>query len=190
MKVFDAVVNRRTIRVFQEKPLDYAILEKCIEGARLAPTAMNSQLCEYFVADEKSLVAQILTPSLSGRCCKTGTGLLPKRAVAILLSLSIGTGKARLDGTPSRYRNGTETWRWWPLGLVSALIMTGIDKRIEIIKTPAKYEVAAMLALGYPDEKIVLESTSGSVKRWVDEQGVLHIPKRTLEDILHHNRFE
>ncbi len=46
------------------------------------------------------------------------------------------------------------------------------------------------MALGYPDEKIVLETTFHSVKRWVDEEGVRHVPKRKLEDILYRNRFE
>jgi nitroreductase len=75
---------------------------------------------------------------------------------------------------------------------VGTCIMTGIDKKRigEIINAPKKCEVAAMLALGYPDEKIVLETTFHSVKRWVDEEGVRHVPKRKLEDILYRNRFE
>ena len=199
MKVFDAVVNRRTIRVFQEKPLDYAILEKCIEGARLAPTAMNSQLCEYFVADEKSLVAQILDSiAFWGGVAKPAQGWSPEKKplayIVVLINLELekergcGRNNAFLDIGMALENMALVAFE---LG-VGTCIMTGIDKKRigEIIKSPAKYEVAAMLALGYPDEKIVLESTSGSVKRWVDEQGVLHIPKRTLEDILHHNRFE
>jgi len=75
---------------------------------------------------------------------------------------------------------------------VGTCIMTGIDKKKveKIIGAPGKYEVAAMLALGYPDEEIVLEAADGSVKRWVDEQGVRHVPKRQLADILHRNRFK
>jgi nitroreductase len=75
---------------------------------------------------------------------------------------------------------------------VATCIMTGIDKKRvgEIIKTPAKYEVAAMLALGYSDETVVLEATDGSVKRWVDEKGARHVPKRKLKDVLHYNKFK
>jgi nitroreductase len=69
--------------------------------------------------------------------------------------------------------------------------MTGFDKEKikEVLNAPEKYEVVAMIALGYPDEKFVLETATDSIKRWVDEQGVRHVPKRRLEDILHRNRF-
>jgi hypothetical protein len=49
--------------------------------------------------------------------------------------------------------------------------------------------VAAMLALRYPDEGFALEVADDSVKRWVDEKGVRHIPKRRLEDVLHRNKY-
>lgn len=46
-----------------------------------------------------------------------------------------------------------------------------------------------MLALGYADESPVTEVLTDSTKRWTDDTGVLHVPKRRLEDILHRNRF-
>lgn len=37
---------------------------------------------------------------------------------------------------------------------------------------------------------IVDDETSDSVERWKDDQGVLHVPKRRLADILHRNKFK
>jgi len=199
MEVFDAVVNRRSIRIFEDKPLDYAVLEKCAEAARLAPSAMNSQLCEYVVVDGKQLLAEVLdSVALWGGVSKPEGGWTPeKKPVAyIVVLINLELEKERGCGRSNAFLDiGLAMENMVLVALeqgVGTCIMTGIDKKRigEIINAPKKFEVAAMLALGYPDEKIVLETTFHSVKRWVDEEGVRHVPKRKLEDILYRNRFE
>lgn len=53
---------------------------------------------------------------------------------------------------------------------------------------PARYEVLLVIALGVPAETVVLEplsaSPDGSIKYWRDAEGVHHVPKRPLEDVL------
>lgn len=40
------------------------------------------------------------------------------------------------------------------------------------------------MALGYPAEKVVIESPEGdNIRYWRDDTGVHHVPKRTLEDV-------
>jgi nitroreductase len=63
------------------------------------------------------------------------------------------------------------------------------DKLKRILNIPDTYEIAILLALGYPDESPVVEVADGSVERWVDDEGVLHVPKRRLDDVLHRNGF-
>ena len=199
MEVRDAVANRHSIRIFKEKAVDYAVLESCVEAARLAPTAMNSQLCEYFIADDKKQVTEILdSVALWGGVPKPAGGWSPeKKPVAyIVVLINLELEKERGCGRANAFLDiGLAMENMALVALeqgVGTCIMTGIDKKRvgEIINAPAKYEVAAMLALGYPDEKIVLETTDASVKRWVDEEGVRHVPKRKLEDILHCNKFK
>ena len=60
MDVYKAVVKRRSIRSFKETEVPYAALEKCVDAARLAPSAMNCQLCEYLVVDDKELLPCVL----------------------------------------------------------------------------------------------------------------------------------
>ena len=43
-----------------------------------------------------------------------------------------------------------------------------------------------MLALGYPKEEVVIERIryNGSVVYWRDSQGVHHVPKRDLDELI------
>ena len=58
------------------------------------------------------------------------------------------------------------------------------------LNIPDKYDVALIVAMGYPDESPVPEVATDSVQYWVDSQGVRHVPKRKLEDITHRNKFQ
>ena len=59
----------------------------------------------------------------------------------------------------------------------------------QILSVPDGYDIALVVAMGYPDENPVTEVSTGPIATWVDGQGVRHVPKRKLEDIVHRNRF-
>jgi hypothetical protein len=46
-----------------------------------------------------------------------------------------------------------------------------------------------VIALGYPDEEPLVEEFQGDIKYWLDENNVLHVPKRSIDSILHRNRY-
>jgi len=63
------------------------------------------------------------------------------------------------------------------------------DKLRGILNIPGDYEIPLVLAMGYPDESPIEEPFDGSVKYWKDEDGVLHVPKKKLDRVLHWNTF-
>ncbi|MDI6815199.1 MAG: nitroreductase family protein, partial [Dehalococcoidales bacterium] len=76
------------------------------------------------------------------------------------------------------------------LGIGSCAITSFKQGKLrQVLNIPDKYEIALVLALGFPDESPVLEVATDSIKRWVDSEGVPHIPKRKLEDIIHRINF-
>jgi len=56
----------------------------------------------------------------------------------------------------------------------------------KVLNIPQRYEILLGLALGKPKEKVEIEKlgADGCVKYWRDGEGVHHVPKRSLDDII------
>ncbi len=198
MDVYEAVTRRRSIREFKDIPVAYDILEKCVNAARLAPVAMNCQLCEYIIVDDEQLLPRVFDSVLSWAGAprpKDGwpPGRRPRAYIITLINIAleaeIGAGR-----TNTNYDVGLAAENMILVALeqgIGSCPITGFEpgKLRQVLNIPDKYEIALMLALGFPDESPVTEVATESIKRWVDNKGERHIPKRKLEDITHRNRF-
>jgi nitroreductase len=198
MDVYEAAISRRSIREFKDIPVPYDILEKCVNAARLAPSAMNSQLCEYIIVDEEQLLPRIFDAVGSWFGVprpKDGwpSGRRPKAYIITLINSQL-----------EKELGGNIRWTSYDVGMAAEnMMLVALEQGIgscaiasfkqaklrQVLNIPDKYEIALGLALGFPDESPVLEVATDSIKRWVDSSGVRHIPKRKLEDITHRNRF-
>ena len=63
------------------------------------------------------------------------------------------------------------------------------EKLTDILSIPSIYEIDSILALGYPAEEPVVEEFIDSVDYWKDDEGVLHVPKRGLQELIHWDGF-
>jgi len=79
----------------------------------------------------------------------------------------------------------------WSEGVASCWIASVNRPAVaELLGVPEEFRVYDVLALGYPDEKPVPEVMQGdSIKYWLDDNDVLHVPKRRLSDVVYHERF-
>lgn len=58
-------------------------------------------------------------------------------------------------------------------------------KLSELLNIPDRYEIINVISLGKPIEKVVIdEITNGNFKYWRDNDGVHHVPKRSLKEIV------
>ena len=198
MDVYAAVSQRRSIRKFKETAVAYEVLERCVDVARLAPSAMNSQLGEYVVVDDEKLLLQVLdTVSLWAGVPRPPEGWsLPSRPRAYIVALinttlekERGAGRRNADFDAAlAVENMVLTAQEQGLG---SCVITGFspEKLRRALNIPTEYDIAILLALGYADEQPMIEESDASVKRWRDDDGVLHVPKRSLAGVLHRNSF-
>jgi len=66
MSFLDLVSRRQSIRSYLNKPIPKDDILKCIEAARLAPSACNVQPWKFVVVDEKNLIDKIVDEACLG----------------------------------------------------------------------------------------------------------------------------
>ena len=74
---------------------------------------------------------------------------------------------------------------------IGSCILCNIDREKirSVLKIPLSLNIDSLIALGYKAEYPVIEDLKDSVKYWRDEEMVLHVPKRKLENIIYINKF-
>jgi nitroreductase len=197
MKVYEAILQRRAIRRFKNKAVPYEALEKCIDAARLAPSGRNQQLGEYIVINDAKVLPGIFENiGGSAKLPPDKGGPKPEqtpRAYTIVLI------NKTLEGDPNRRRvtlidvglaaeNIMLTALEQSIGSCPILMFNEADLKL-LLEIPEGYDIALVIAMGYPDESPVADVAKDSLNVWVDDKGVRHVPKRKLADIIHHDKF-
>ena len=186
------VRRTRTVRRFEEKrKIDPARLRELIDLARLGGSARNAQVLKYMVITDDTL-RQLLFPLLGWAGYLRdwpgpGPGEQPPAYIVCLLDKEL--------------LRGPETEAHFDLGIATQNLLLGAAEsglfgcRIgafspglvqRLLQLEDRFKVLLVLALGYPAETVVLEEVGvdGDIRYWHDEQGVHHVPKRNLTEIL------
>ncbi len=197
MKVYEATLERRSIRRFKDKAVPYEALEKCIDAARLAPSGRNQQVLEYIVINDAKVLPGIfeniggsakLPPYKGGPRPEQS----PKAYTIILVN-------KQWEGDPNRRRvtqidvglaaeNILLTALEQGLGCCPILMFNEADIKL-LLEIPDTYDIALVIPMGYPDESPVADIAADSTNIFVDDKGVRHVPKRKLADVIHKNKF-
>lgn len=190
MSTYDLILERRTIRKFQRKPVPYQILEKCVNAARLAPSGANLQPLEFIIIDRTDL-AEVVFSTLKWAGYLGGWEPAKDEKPAAYIVV-ISNESLNSDG---RYGVGMAVVNMLLTALeegIGSCCIGSIDKNKirSTLNIPEFYSVELVVALGYPAEESVIEEFSDSVKYWRDQNGVMHVPKRRLDSILHKNSWK
>jgi nitroreductase len=189
--VYEAVTSRRTTRRFRQEALDRGMLTKLINAARLAPSASNLQPCEYIVVDDPQVANDVFhTLKWAKYIAPEGDPKEGERPVAYIVVLL--NGKKREDGGEVDAAAAIENILLTAYGEgIGSCWLGSIDRGhlANILHVPEHCKIDSVVALGYLAEKPLLEVMVESVKYWKDEHGILHVPKRKLQDILHYNEY-
>jgi nitroreductase len=154
---FDLVEQRRSIRRFLEKPVERKDIIKCIEAARLAPSADNAQPWRFLIVDDPDLKARFAREVFSGIYSVTKFAAKAPVLILVLARLQVIThriGKQIQDiqfhlldiGIAGEHvvlqaqDMGFGTcWMGW----------FNVRRARKFFRIPQKYKIVGMLALGY-----------------------------------------
>ena len=191
MDVLKAIMERRTIRRFKEKEVPFEVLEKCVDAARVSPSARNVQELEFVIVDDKEKVAEVNgAVRFGGTVAEKGRvrGEGPKAFIAIVAEKE----RANEDytGINVGIAAGAIVLAAWEQG-IGCCIMGAIEREQikKILGIPETYSLPLVVSMGYPLEKPVMEEVKGKKLGYWLEGEELHIPKRELGEVLHRNQF-
>jgi len=184
----DSIIKNRSYRRFYEEvPIELETLRQLVDLARLSSSAGNLQPLKYILSSDPQKNALIFPHLAWAGYLKDwsgpGEGERPSAYIIILgdtkISQSFGcdhgiAAQSILLGAAEKGLGGC---------------MIGSIKRQELRKAldiPSCYEILLILALGKPREKVVIETVgpNGDIKYWRDSEGMHHVPKRALDELI------
>lgn len=206
MDTYRTILKRRSIRSFKQRKVSIKMLRRMVNAARLAPSAANLQVLEFFVLTSKPLCDKIfkhlkwagyIAPKADPR-----PGCRPTAYIIILVNTKkVSQSLVKRDEQAIRYSFNPDLR---DVGAAAQnIILTAESKNIascwlgainkqgikKLLSLPRHLDVDSVIALGYPDSRSRPVKCKGSVMYFIDEKGVLNVPKRPLKDIMHINRI-
>lgn len=186
MDTYRAVTTRRTIRLFQQKPIPHDLIDRMLDAARLAPSGANRQVVECVVVQESGNREALFEHlAWAGYVRPRRTPPVGKRPTAYIV---VVMRESNDSDAAAAMQNMILTA--WNEGVGSCWIgSVEREKVATLLSVPESYSVYGVLALGYPAESPMTEVLTDSVKYWLGDHDVLHVPKRRVSDVVHHETF-
>lgn len=184
---FDKLVyKRRTIRRFKQKKVPVELLKKLVDYGRVAPAGNNKQAISYIIVTAEEVREKIFAhvrwaASLPKDMRTPEDRRRPMAYIVVLLDTSI---KKNADCDVGAAVENIL------LGItdndLGACWMGAIDRKKikKILDVPKKFDITHVVSIGYPDEESQMEPLDESFKYWKDDEGNMHVPKRSLDDVL------
>ncbi len=187
MNVYDAVMKRRTIRKFEKREVSRDILTKLIDCARVAAYGANIQPLKFAVIDKAQTLKDIYPMTKWAGYLQNGAPKedeCPAAYIAVLGDKKIKAngmfeceaGAAVTTMMLAAVEEGLGTCWLGAIDREKIKKLIGIDEHLDVVY---------LLAVGYPkQESQMTEMKNGDVKYYEDENGVIHVPKRPLDEVM------
>lgn len=160
MTFMDLIKQRSSVRKFLSKPVPRALIDQCLETARLAPSACNSQPWSFIVVDHEKTKNEIVKKSMSGIYMSNKFVLTAPVIIAAITEHS--TYIARMGGMLRNVKYNLIdigiacehiVLQAAELGMGTCWLGWFEENAVKkILDLPKSTKVDIMIALGYPDE--------------------------------------
>ncbi|WP_308773913.1 nitroreductase family protein [uncultured Bilophila sp.] len=189
MDFLELVTGARTCRRFREaEGMPAGTLEWLVECARVTPCGGNAQALRFAAAETPEACAAVF-PALkwAGMLTDWDGPEAGERPTGYLVILGEAGTRAKLNAIDAGIAAQTIQLAAYTRDLGCCIFLSFDPRRIrETLGIPENLEPLLVLALGAQKEvrRVETVGADGSVKYWRDAQGVHHVPKRPLKDLL------
>ena len=171
MSFIDLARNRESVRSYSDKPVEKEKIDRCLEAARLAPSACNSQPWRFIVIDEPELREKIALSTFSELVSFNKFAL--KAPVLVVVTATKGNLKTKvgqmITSLPYYLIDIGIAAEHFCLqaaeeGLGTCMIGWFKEKEIKKYLTISREErVSLVLAVGYPNTQAIREKKRKSL---------------------------
>ena len=189
MDFFELAFRARTCRRFREEEgLPAGSLDWLVDCARLAPNGGNAQVLRYaVVATPEGCAALFPLLKWAGYYHDWVGPEAGERPAGYIVLLGEAGKREQVTSIDAGIAAQTIQLAAASRGIGSCIFMTFNPRDVgRMLELPDGVAPLLVLALGMEKEVRCIESmpADGSVKYWRDEQGVHHVPKRSLEEVV------
>ncbi len=188
MDFFKLVSMARTCRRFKKDSLSPDTLDWLIDCARLAPNGGNAQVLRYAVVATPQGCSALFPLLKWAGYLHDWAGPEPReRPTGYIVILSNAGKRGQLTAIDTGIAAQTIQLAAATKNIGCCMIISfNPDAMRQVLDLPEGYTPLLVLALGMEKEVRCIDPipANGSIKYWRDEQGVHHIPKRSLEDVI------
>lgn len=187
MNIKEAIMKRRTIRKFTQEKISEDKLIELIDCARVAAYGANMQPLKFRIITDDNELSSIFPMTKWAGYLSDGTPKEDERPTAYIVIL--GDRDIKSNGAFEVEAGAAVTTMMLEaveMGLATcwlgAIDRENIKNSLEI---PKNFDVLYLLALGYPkQESKMCDMKDNDVKYFLDENAVINVPKRSLEDVI------
>jgi len=179
-----ALMSRRTVRRWKGEPPSEDAMKEVVRAGMFAASAGNGQPWRFVIVLDAAKVEKV-TDALGWLGGEPGSGERP-RAHVVILTPEGASWAAQADAAAAAQNMQLAAVA---LGLGSCWF--GSIKRAavaELLSVPDSWHIFSIVSFGEPAEEPVLEAGSGRPSR--DEAGVIHVPKKPLDEVCSVDKFK
>lgn len=162
MNTVDCIKQRRSIRRYKKDPVSHQVLETIISNSSFSPSWKNTQITRYIAIEDSSILNRIVndyTPPFNADII---------RQVSTLIAVTFLKGRSGYERDGSFSTKKENRWQMFDVGAACqtfclaakeeglGTVIMGLwdeDEITKLLDIPDTQELAALIAIGYPDEE-------------------------------------